>query len=129
MAITAADIQSVSFSIDRKGYDVDEVDVFLERVADEIDAMNKEIAELRAAANAVVAVPAEAEPVVEAEVAPEPEAEPEPVVIEAAPAGQPSADVSAFKARIAELERRFALLDERLARFGMESTPRASMAA
>ena len=42
MALTAADIQNVSFSIDRKGYDVDEVDVFLERVADEVDAMNKE---------------------------------------------------------------------------------------
>ena len=40
MAITAADIQNVSFSIDRKGYDVDEVDVFLEHVADEVDAMN-----------------------------------------------------------------------------------------
>ena len=36
MAITAADIQNVSFSIDRKGYDVDEVDVFLEHVAAEI---------------------------------------------------------------------------------------------
>lgn len=46
MAITAADIQNVSFSIDRKGYDVDEVDVFLEHVADEIDIMNRYIAEL-----------------------------------------------------------------------------------
>ena len=46
MAITAADIQNVSFSIDRKGYDVDEVDVFLERVAEEIDTMNQRIAAL-----------------------------------------------------------------------------------
>lgn len=46
MALTAADIQNVSFSIDRKGYDVDEVDVFLERVAEEIDAMNRHIADL-----------------------------------------------------------------------------------
>ena len=46
MAITSADIQNVSFSIDRKGYDVDEVDVFLEHVADEIDAMTRYIAEL-----------------------------------------------------------------------------------
>ena len=46
MAITAADIQNVSFSIDRKGYDVDEVDVFLEHVADEIDALNRLIADL-----------------------------------------------------------------------------------
>lgn len=46
MAITSEDIQNQSFSIDRKGYDVDEVDVFLERVADEIDALNARIAEL-----------------------------------------------------------------------------------
>lgn len=48
MAITSEDIQNQSFSIDRKGYDVDEVDVFLERVADEIDALNARIAELEA---------------------------------------------------------------------------------
>ena len=46
MAITAAEIHNMSFSIDRKGYDVDEVDVFLEHVADEIDAMNNQIAQL-----------------------------------------------------------------------------------
>ncbi len=46
MALTAEDIQSVSFSIERKGYDVDEVDVFLERVADEIEAMHQTILDL-----------------------------------------------------------------------------------
>lgn len=46
MAITSADINNQSFSIDRKGYDVDEVDVFLEHVADEIDYLNDRIAEL-----------------------------------------------------------------------------------
>lgn len=46
MAITAEDIQNVSFSIDRKGYDVDEVDVFLERVAEEVAAMNQHIMDL-----------------------------------------------------------------------------------
>lgn len=46
MAITAADIHNQSFSIDRKGYDVDEVDVFLEHVADEIDGLNNQIAQL-----------------------------------------------------------------------------------
>ncbi len=46
MAITAADIHNQSFSIDRKGYDVDEVDVFLEHVAAEIDILNNRIAEL-----------------------------------------------------------------------------------
>ncbi len=47
MAITSADIQNQNFRIERKGYDVDEVDVFLERVASEIDEMNSEIARLR----------------------------------------------------------------------------------
>jgi DivIVA domain-containing protein len=46
MAITAQDIHNQSFSIDRKGYDVDEVDVFLEFVANEIDNLNKQIAQL-----------------------------------------------------------------------------------
>lgn len=47
MALTAEDIQTVSFSIERKGYDVDEVDVFLERVADEVDAMHQTILDLQ----------------------------------------------------------------------------------
>ena len=52
MTITAADIHNQSFSVDRKGYNVDEVDVFLERVADEIDALNAQVNELeRQAAN------------------------------------------------------------------------------
>ncbi|MBC2890620.1 DivIVA domain-containing protein [Gordonibacter massiliensis (ex Traore et al. 2017)] len=46
MAITSAEIHNQSFSIDRKGYDVDEVDVFLEHVADEIDAMTAQIDQL-----------------------------------------------------------------------------------
>lgn len=46
MAITAFDIHNQSFSIDRKGYDVDEVDVFLEHVADEIDILNNRVSEL-----------------------------------------------------------------------------------
>lgn len=48
MAITSADIQNQSFKIERRGYDVDEVDVFLERVAAEIDDLNDEVARLRA---------------------------------------------------------------------------------
>ena len=47
MAITADDINNQSFSIDRKGYNVDEVDVFLEHVADEIDALNAQVADLQ----------------------------------------------------------------------------------
>ena len=50
MAITAEDIQNQSFNVDRRGYDVDEVDVFLEHVAAEIDIMNAHIAELEQAA-------------------------------------------------------------------------------
>ena len=63
MAITAAEIQNVSFSIDRKGYDVDEVDVFLEHVAEEIDTMNQRIEGLVAeldAKEAEIAAAAEA---------------------------------------------------------------------
>lgn len=63
MAITAADIENQSFSISKKGYDVDEVDVFLERVAEEIDEMNNIIAELRAGKSEV----ASSEPEVEEE--------------------------------------------------------------
>ena len=48
MAITSTEIHNPSFSIDRKGYDVDEVDVFLEHVADEIDGLNEQIAQLEA---------------------------------------------------------------------------------
>lgn len=47
MAITSQDIHNQSFAIDRKGYDVDEVDVFLEHVADEIDFLNDQIAQLQ----------------------------------------------------------------------------------
>lgn len=46
MAITSADIHNQSFSIDRKGYDVDEVDVFLEHVADEVDGLNSQVSDL-----------------------------------------------------------------------------------
>ena len=47
MAITSQDIHNQSFAIDRKGYDVDEVDVFLEHVVDEIDFLNDQIAQLQ----------------------------------------------------------------------------------
>lgn len=55
MAITSSDIENQSFSIDRKGYDVDEVDVFLERVSNEVDGMNKQIADLQARLDAATA--------------------------------------------------------------------------
>ncbi len=46
MAITSDEIHNQSFSVDRRGYDVDEVDVFLEHVAEEIDNLNAQIAQL-----------------------------------------------------------------------------------
>ena len=46
MAITSEEIQNQIFTINRKGYDRDEVDVFLEHVADEIDGLNAEIRRL-----------------------------------------------------------------------------------
>lgn len=46
MAITSGDIHNQSFSIDRKGYNVDEVDVFLERVANEIDVLNAQLEQM-----------------------------------------------------------------------------------
>ena len=67
MAITSADIQNQSFKIERRGYDVDEVDVFLERVASEIDDLNDEIARLRLQASEASAARTEviAEPAVD----------------------------------------------------------------
>ena len=47
MTMTRADIDNVSFAISKKGYDVDEVDVFLEKVADEIERMTNTILQLR----------------------------------------------------------------------------------
>ena len=98
MAITAADIQNVSFSIDRKGYDVDEVDVFLERVADEIDSMNRYIADLEDQLEAGEAAPTVIEKTDE--------------VIEGAEAPAASADTAKLEAKIAELE---AALEEKSA--------------
>ncbi|WP_251198344.1 DivIVA domain-containing protein [Anaerotardibacter muris] len=84
MAITSEDIQQQSFKIERRGYDVDEVDVFLEHVSDEVDALNNEIARLQAQLT-------EAE---SASAAPAP----------AAPASGDDASGSEKDARIAELE-------------------------
>ncbi len=61
MAITSKDIENQSFSIDRKGYDVDEVDVFLERVSTEVDGMNARIADLQQRLDAALARADEAE--------------------------------------------------------------------
>lgn len=46
MAITKQEVQEVGFEHSLRGYDVEQVDVFLERVADEVGAMNEHIEEL-----------------------------------------------------------------------------------
>lgn len=90
MAITSEDIQNQSFKIERRGYDVDEVDVFLEHVASEIDELNDTIAHLRLQANDAASMRTE-------------------VIQEA-----PSADLTAAKAEIAEKDAKIADLEARL---------------
>ncbi len=46
MALTSDDVNNQSFSIERKGYNVDEVDAFLERVASDLDELHANIAQL-----------------------------------------------------------------------------------
>ena len=47
MSITAKEIQEEGFEHQIRGYDVEQVDVFIDRVAAEVDAMNRQIAELQ----------------------------------------------------------------------------------
>lgn len=51
MSITPADIQQQRFSEARKGYNPGEVDVFLESIAGEVDAMLRKIADLKGRLN------------------------------------------------------------------------------
>ena len=97
MAITSTDIQEQSFKIERRGYDVDEVDVFLEHVASEIDQLNNEIASLRTQL-------AEAKQAVKSQAA----APVAPAASKEAPVkkGEESAALAQKDARIAELEAR-----------------------
>lgn len=47
MALTSDEVNKQSFKIERKGYDVNEVDAFLEHVATEVDGLNAQIAQLQ----------------------------------------------------------------------------------
>ena len=47
MAITAEEIRSYPLSTDRKGYNMEEVDQLLDRVAEEIDELTATISDLR----------------------------------------------------------------------------------
>lgn len=99
MAITADDIHNQSFSIDRKGYDVDEVDVFLEHVADEIDDLNDQVAHLERALNDAKFEGFDAPAAATALIAVEEDQQPSPQIAEL------EAALITKDARIAELER------------------------
>lgn len=112
MAITAQDIHNQSFSIDRKGYDVDEVDVFLEFVATEVENLNRRIAQLE---SSEAALAAEATTAIVAEGAVEQELDER--VLEATPVAPAvdteeiaalEADLAAAEAQIADLEAQLA---------------------
>ncbi len=51
MAITPADIEQLTFSPSKHGYDTEEVDNFLEQLTGELDAMLKKIADLKGRLN------------------------------------------------------------------------------
>lgn len=51
MAITPQDIEQLTFSPSKHGYDTEEVDAFLDQVASEVDAMLKKIADLKSRLN------------------------------------------------------------------------------
>lgn len=100
MAITAEEINNISFSNDFRGYNVDEVDDFLEHLATEVDALNAQIADLQAQlADALEQADAPMEAAPTSIIAP---VEPEPV---AAPVVM---DDDEKDARIAELESQLA---------------------
>lgn len=65
MSITAEDIQKIGFEHSMRGYNVEQVDEFLEHVAQEVDLMNRALAELKgrleAAQEAPKAAPGEVE--------------------------------------------------------------------
>ena len=51
MAITPQDIEQLTFSPSKKGYDTEEVDAFLDQLSGEVDAMLKKIADLKGRLN------------------------------------------------------------------------------
>ena len=51
MAITPADIEQLTFSASKRGYDTDEVDNFLEELSGEVDSMLHKIADLKGRLN------------------------------------------------------------------------------
>ena len=79
MAITPADIQAQTFSEAKRGYDPAEVDVFLERLASEVDAMLNKIVDLKTRLTAAEQELAAAQ--TQAQAAPAPVAAPAPAPV------------------------------------------------
>ncbi|MCL2756722.1 MAG: DivIVA domain-containing protein [Coriobacteriia bacterium] len=80
MAITALDIQQQSFGTSRHGYDPQEVDIFLEKIASEIDNYNRALLEAKGRYEAAEARAQAAEFRASAAAAAPPVAPPAPVV-------------------------------------------------
>lgn len=91
MAITPADIQAQTFSEAKRGYDPAEVDVFLEQLSAEVDAMLAKIVDLKSRLTATEQELAEAQ----AKLAQAPAAAPAPVAVPA-----PAPDYSASERQI-----------------------------
>lgn len=89
MAITPADIQAQTFSEAKRGYDPAEVDVFLEQLASEVDAMLSKIVDLKSRLTATEQQLADAQAQLAAQPAPAP-----------APAPAPQHDYSATERQI-----------------------------
>jgi cell division initiation protein len=89
MSITALEIQEVRFGEAKKGYDPNEVDEFLERVAADVDTLNRALTEAAARIKAAEARAKEAEQRA-AEAASAPSAAPSAAVVAAAPASESS---------------------------------------
>ena len=94
MAITPADIQAQTFSEAKRGYDPAEVDVFLEQMASEVDAMLNKIVDLKTRLTAAEQQLSDAQAqLAAAQAAPAPVAAP-------APAPAPSAEYTASAQQI-----------------------------
>ena len=89
MAITPADIQAQTFSEAKRGYDPGEVDVFLEQVSAEVDAMLNKIVDLKNRLTATEQQLAEAQAALAAKPEPAP-----------APAPAPAPEYSASERQI-----------------------------
>jgi len=81
--LTASDVEQKTFSTALRGYDLDEVDDFLDEVVATIKHLTEQLDEARSARDdtpAVITTPPAPQPGPEPELEPEPEPEPEPAV-------------------------------------------------